>query len=87
MQHSGNVSSKKKSYQFSLLATRKPHLRFDFLIVGSVCLGMVCQFGWEMTNMENIAAIGFLILAVAFNGVLLLLNFWSIAANEFFAYH
>jgi len=37
--------------------------------------------------MENIAAIGFLILAVAFNGVLLLSNFWSIAANEFFAYH
>ena len=36
--------------------------------------------------MENILAIGCLILAIAFNGVLLLSNFWSVAANEFFAY-
>jgi hypothetical protein len=62
-------------------------MRFDLIIVASVCSLMMYQFGWEMTNMENIAAIGFLILAVAFNGVLLLSNFWSIAANEFFAYH
>lgn len=47
---------------------------------------MVAYFGKELTNMENILAIGSLILAVAFNGVLLLSNFWSVAANEFFAY-
>jgi len=39
-----------------------------------------------MGNMENILAVGCLILAVAFNGVLLLSNYWSIAFNEFFGY-
>ena len=55
-------------------------------VVGLVSFGMVAYFGKELTNMENILAIGSLILAVAFNGVLLLSNFWSVAANEFFAY-
>lgn len=39
-----------------------------------------------MTDKENLLAIGCLILAVALNGVLLLLNFWSVAAHEFYAY-
>jgi hypothetical protein len=47
---------------------------------------MCYQFGWQMTDKENLLAIGCLILAIAFNGVLLLLNFWSVAAHEFFAY-
>jgi magnesium-transporting ATPase (P-type) len=39
-----------------------------------------------MTDKENLLAVGCLILAVGFNGVLLLLNFWSVAAHEFYAY-
>lgn len=78
--------AKKKTYAFSLLARRKPYLRLDFAVVFAVSVGMMWNFGWEMTNMENIMAIGCLILAVAFNGVLLLSNFWSVAAHEFFAF-
>jgi hypothetical protein len=39
-----------------------------------------------MTNKENLLAIGCVILAVFTNGVLLLLNFWSVAAHELYAY-
>jgi hypothetical protein len=47
---------------------------------------MCWHFGWQMTDKENLLATGCLILAVGFNGVLLLLNFWSVAAHEFYAY-
>jgi hypothetical protein len=43
-------------------------------------------FGRRMLDMEDLMAVGLLILAIAFNGVLLLSNFWSVAAHEFFAY-
>jgi len=36
--------------------------------------------------MEDLLAVGCLILAIAFNGVLLLSNHWSVGANEFFAF-
>ena len=39
-----------------------------------------------MTNKENLLATGCLILTVFVNGVLLLLNFWSVKANQFYAY-
>ena len=39
-----------------------------------------------MTDKEDLMAIGMLVLAIMFNGVLLLSNFWSVDANEFFAY-
>ena len=78
--------SKKKVFEFKLLQRRKMYLRLDLVVVGLVSGFMCFFFGREMANMENILAIGCLILAVAFNGVLLLSNFWSVAANEFFAY-
>lgn len=78
--------SKKKTYDFTLLKRRKPFFRFDFIAVAIVC-GLMCwQFGWDMTDKENLLAVGMLILATALNGVLLLLNFWSVAAHEFYAY-
>lgn len=61
-------------------------MRFDFITVACVCVFMCWQFGWQITDKENLLAVGCLILAVGFNGVLLLLNFWSVAAHEFYAY-
>lgn len=77
---------KKKIYEFKLLRRRKMYLRLDIFIVNLVSGFMCYCFGREMGNMENILAVGCLILAIAFNGVLLLSNYWSIAANEFFGY-
>lgn len=39
-----------------------------------------------MADKENLLAVGCVILASAVNGVLLLLNFWNVAAHEFYAY-
>lgn len=69
-----------------MLVERKPYFRMDFIIVAIVTTGLFGYFGGELGNMENILAVGCLILTVAFNGVLLLSNYWAIAAHEFFAY-
>jgi hypothetical protein len=61
-------------------------MRADFVLVACVSALMCWQFGWQMSDKENLLAVGCLILAVAVNGVLLLLNFWSVAAHEFYAY-
>lgn len=58
----------------------------DIIIVAITTAIQMWYFGWENANMENLLAVMCLILVVAFNGVLLLSNFWSVAANEFFAY-
>ena len=65
---------------------RKPYLRMDFIIVGLVMGAMFGTFGRRMADMEDLMAVGLLIIAVAFNGVLLLSNFWSVKFHEFFAY-
>ena len=39
-----------------------------------------------MTDKENLLATGMLILAIFVNGVLLLLNHWSVQAHQFYAY-
>merc|ERR1712166_893566 len=39
-----------------------------------------------MTDMEDLMAVGMLILAITFNGVLLLLNFWSVNIHELFGF-
>ena len=62
------------------------YFRLDILIVVAVSLLMCVKFGWQMTDKENLLAVGCLILAVGFNGVLLLTNYWSVAAHEFYAY-
>ena len=79
-------SLKKKTYEFTLLKRQKTHLRLDFAIVNFITAYMCWQFGWQMTDKENLLATGCLILAIVFNGVLLLLNKWSVAAHEIFAY-
>ena len=62
------------------------YFRLDILIVLAVSIFMCVKFGWQMTDKENLLAVGCLILAVGFNGVLLLINYWSVAAHEFYAY-
>ena len=72
---------KKKQYEFQLLQRRKMWLRFDSILVSAITALMVWQFGWQMTDKENLMATGFLILTIFVNGVLVLLNYWSVAAN------
>lgn len=79
-------SQKKKTYHFTLLRRKEPYQRLDFILVASISAFMCYQFGWQMTDKEDLLAVGCLILAVGTNGVLLLLNFWSVAAHEFYAY-
>jgi len=79
-------SQKKKTYHFTLLRRKEPYQRVDFILVALVCGFMCKQFGWQMADKENLLAVGCLILAVGTNGVLLLLNFWSVVAHEFYAY-
>ena len=79
-------NKKKKSYDFTLLQRRKAYMRIDAFIVSTATAALFYTFGKELSNMENIAAIGFMIIAIAFNGIILLLNFWSIAAHEFYAF-
>ena len=78
--------NKKKQYEFKLLGKRSIFIRMDLFVVACVCVFMMWKFGRRMLDMEDLMAVGLLILAIAFNGVLLLLNFWSVAAHEFFAY-
>ncbi len=79
-------SQKKKTYEFWLLQRKKPYARLDFILVLSITALMCWRFGWQMTDKENLLAVGCLILAVGCNGVLLLLNYWSVAAHELYAY-
>ena len=43
-------------------------------------------FGWRLVDKEDLLGIGMLVLGILFNGVLLLLNHWSVTAHETFAY-
>jgi cation-transporting ATPase 13A1 len=58
----------------------------DIFTVGVVCAALMHTFGWRLTDKEDLMAIGMLVLSIVFNGVLLLSNFWSVDAHEFFAY-
>lgn len=69
-----------------MLRRRPVYLRFDVLIVTAVCIIMCLKFGWQITDKENLLAVGCLIIAMGLNGVLLLMNYWSVAAHEFYAY-
>lgn len=61
-------------------------MRADFSTAGAVSFAMLYYFGWRLTDKEDLLAIGLLVLAILFNGVLLLSNHWSVACHEFFAY-
>ena len=80
------MRNKKKQYEFNLLSKRPLWMRMDLFVVGCVTFAMMFTFGRRMADMEDLMAVGLLILAIAFNGVLLLSNFWSVKAHEFFAY-
>lgn len=58
----------------------------DIWTVILVTIYMSLTFGWDVTDMENLLAVGCFILAILFNSVLLLSNFWSVKAHEFFAF-
>ena len=61
-------------------------MRMDIFTVGIATGALFYVFGWRLTDKEDLLAIGMLVLGILFNGVLLLSNFWSVDANEFFAY-
>ena len=77
---------KKKVYEFALLQKRSSYMRMDFYIVGFESAFMFYYFGGRLFDVEDLMGIGMMILSIVFNGVLLLLNFWSIPIHEFFAY-
>ena len=77
---------KKKVYEFHLLRTRPANWRPDFVIVAIVSAIVFLTYGWRMTDMEDLMAVGMLVLAITFNGVLLLSNSWSVNIHEFFGY-
>lgn len=61
-------------------------MRMDIFTVAIATGALFYVFGWRLTDKEDLLAIGMLVLGILFNGVLLLSNFWSVDANEFFAY-
>ena len=61
-------------------------MRMDFFTVAIASGALFYIFGWRLIDKEDLLAMGMLVLGIMFNGVLLLSNFWSVDANEFFAY-
>lgn len=77
---------KKKEYEFNLLRRREAYLRADYMTTVAVTILLVYSFGWRLVDKEDLLGIGMLVLGILFNGVLLLLNHWSVSAHETFAY-
>ena len=77
---------KKKVYEFALLYRRPLYQRVDIGAVVVITLGMLGYFGWQLTDKEDLLAIGCLLLAILLNGVLLLSNHWSVSYHEAMAY-
>ena len=65
---------------------RSPFLRADYITVVIATTLLVHNFGWRLIDKEDLLGIGMLVLGIIFNGVLLLLNHWSVSAHETFAY-
>ena len=77
---------KKKEYTFSLLHRRAMYLRVDIAAVAIVTVTVFYNFGWQLTDKENLLAMGCLVLSILLNGVLLLNNYWSVGYNQTIAY-
>ena len=77
---------KKKLYEFALLARRPVYLRFDILSVLIITTVLIYQFGWSLTDKEDLLAMGCMVITVMLNGVILLCNHWSVAYHETIAY-
>ena len=79
-------AKKKKLYEFALLAKRKLWFRADIIGVAVITMALLLQFGWTLTDKEDLLAMASLIFAILLNGVLLLCNHWSVAYHETIAY-
>ena len=77
---------KKKEYTFALLRRRPTWQRLDIMSVSAISLGVLSYFGWQLTDKEDLLAMGTLIMAILLNGVLLLNNYWSVSYHETIAY-
>lgn len=77
---------KKKEYTFALLRRRPMWQRLDIICVCIITASLLSFFGWQLTDKEDLLAIGCLVLAILLNGVLLLSNFWSVSYHETIAY-
>lgn len=77
---------KKKEYSFALLRRRPNWQRMDIFAVSAITCGLLSYFGWQLTDKEDLLAIGCLVLTILVNGVLLLGNYWSVGYHETIAY-
>ena len=77
---------KKKEYAFALLRRRPMYFRADLAAVTVVTTLLLWQFGWQLTDKEDLLAIGCLVLGILLNSVLLLCNYWSVSYHETIAY-
>ena len=77
---------KKKEYAFALLRRRPMWMRVDLIFVTLATIALVHHFGWQLTDKEDLLAMGCMVLVIIFNGVLLLNNYWSVAYHETIAY-
>ena len=62
-------------------------MRPDIIAVSIISCILLALFGWRLTDKEDLMASGMLILTILVNGIILLLNHWSVSAHEFFAYN
>ena len=86
MDSSSSEVTKKKEFSFALLRRRSVYFRLDIVSVCIVTSSLFWTFGWQLTDKEDLLAIGCLVLAILVNGVLLLCNFWSVSYHETIAY-
>ena len=61
-------------------------MRVDLIAVSIVTVCLLGQFGWQLTDKEDLLAMGCMVLACLINGVLLLGNHWWVAYHELIAY-
>jgi len=55
-------------------------------MVGILTMGLVSQFGWQLTDKEDLLAMACLIVVALLDGVLLLCNHWSVNYHETICY-
>ena len=56
------------------------------MAVSAITVAMLYNFGWQLTDKEDLLAMGCMVLSILLNGVLLLNNYWSVAYHETIAY-
>ena len=60
--------------------------RVDLMAVSVITCAVLYSFGWQLTDKEDLLAMGCLVLSILLNGVLILNNYWSVAYHETIAY-